>query len=59
MPKPLINIIIEKGESGYVAYAPEVGGVYEEGKTKAEAELNAYESACAIIATRQENRRLK
>jgi predicted RNase H-like HicB family nuclease len=53
------NIIIEKGEQGYIAFAPEIGGVYEEGKTKAEAELNAYEAACAILETRQENKGLK
>jgi len=48
------NIIYEKGESGYVAYAPGVGGVYEEGVTEEEAASNAYEAACAILETRLE-----
>jgi predicted RNase H-like HicB family nuclease len=48
------RIIVEKGESGYVAYAPGVGGVYEEGATPEEAEANAYEAACAILETRWE-----
>lgn len=50
----LFRIILEKGEWGYVAYAPGVGGVYEEGTTKEEAISNAYESACAILETRSE-----
>ncbi len=50
----IFKISIEKGEWGYVAYAPGVGGVYEEGETKDEAISNAYESACAIIETRLE-----
>jgi predicted RNase H-like HicB family nuclease len=45
-------ILIEKGEFGYKAYAPGVGGVYEEGKTTAEAEANGYAAACAILETR-------
>ena len=45
-------ILVEKGESGYIAYAPGIGGVYEEGKTESEAEANAYISACAILDTR-------
>lgn len=50
----LFKIAFEKGEWGYVAYAPGVGGVYEEGATKEEAISNAYEAACAIIDTRME-----
>ncbi len=47
-------IEVYKGEvRGYVAYAPEVGGVYEEGETMAEAEQNAYDAACAIITARE------
>ena len=46
------TVIVEEGEVGYVAYAPGVGGVYEEGETKKEARMNAYESACAIIEVR-------
>lgn len=49
-------IRIEETESGYTAYAPGIGGVYEEGKTKEEAKRNAYESACAIIEIRLENK---
>lgn len=45
-------IIIERGKSGYRAYAPGVGGVYEEGKTVSEAEASAYTAACAILDTR-------
>lgn len=48
-------IMIEKGDLGYVGYAPGVGGVYEEGKTEKEAESNTYEAACAILETRLEN----
>lgn len=48
-------ILSEKGEIGYMAYAPGVGGVYEEGKTLEEARNNAYEAACAIIDTRLEH----
>jgi len=48
------KIIHEKGGSGYVAYAPGVGGIYEEGETKEEAISNAYEAACAILETRLE-----
>ena len=47
-------ILIEEGEDGYVAYAPGVGGVYEEGRTPEEAEANAYEAACAILEARLE-----
>jgi len=50
----LFKITFEKGEWGYVAYAPGVGGVYEEGATKEEAMANAYESACALLETRLE-----
>ncbi|HNS33293.1 MAG TPA: type II toxin-antitoxin system HicB family antitoxin [bacterium] len=45
-------IMVRKGECGYIAYAPGVGGVYEEGETKEEAKKNAYEAACAILETR-------
>jgi len=48
-------ILIEKGENGYIAYAPGVGGVYEEGETTNEARENAYRAACAIFETRSEN----
>lgn len=47
-------VVLEKGESGYVAYVPGVGGVYEEGETPEEAKANAYEAACAILETRLE-----
>lgn len=50
----LFNIVVEEGESGYIAYAPGVGGVYEEGVTEEEAISNAYEAACAILETRSE-----
>lgn len=45
-------VLSKKTKYGYVAYAPGVGGVYEEGKTEEEARKNAYESACAIIEVR-------
>ncbi|MBI2832520.1 MAG: type II toxin-antitoxin system HicB family antitoxin [Chloroflexi bacterium] len=48
----LFKVIAEKVDSGYVAYAPGVGGVYEEGKTRSEAISNAYEAACAILEVR-------
>jgi predicted RNase H-like HicB family nuclease len=51
----LFKIEIEKGEWGYIAHAPGVGGIYEEGKTKEEALNNAYEAACAILETRMEH----
>jgi len=50
----LFTIISEKGEWGYVAYAPGVGGIYEEGETREQAISNAYEAACAIFETRLE-----
>jgi len=50
----LFRIIPEKGEWGYIAYAPGVGGVYEEGETEKQAVINAYEAACAILDTRLE-----
>jgi predicted RNase H-like HicB family nuclease len=50
----LFQIASEKGEWGYVAYAPGVGGVYEEGATEKQAISNAYEAACAILETRLE-----
>jgi len=60
MTKAKFAIIVERGEVGYVAYAPEVGGVYEEGETEEEARRNAYESACAIIEVRlQDNKTTK
>ena len=48
-------IIPEEGESGYMATAPGVGGVYEEGTTREDAISNAYEAACAILETRIEH----
>jgi len=58
MPKKIygyyFTIIVEKTKEGYVAYAPGVGGVYEEGQTFKEAEANAYEAACAILEARLE-----
>lgn len=50
----LFKIVPEKGEWGYMAYAPGVGGVYEEGATEKQAISNAYEAACAILETRLE-----
>lgn len=47
-------IIVENDESGYRAYAPGVGGIYEEGETIEEAKSNAYDSACAVLALRME-----
>ncbi len=47
-------VVVEKRESGYVAYAPGVGGVYEEGRTEREAIVNAYEAADAILSARWE-----
>ncbi|MFN4218069.1 MAG: type II toxin-antitoxin system HicB family antitoxin [Candidatus Bipolaricaulia bacterium] len=47
-------IIVEKGETGWIAYAPGVGGVYEEGRTREEAKANAYRAACAILDVRWE-----
>lgn len=49
-----IQIMLEEGEAGYIAFAPGVGGVYEEGKTKEEAISNAYEAVYAILETRLE-----
>jgi len=48
------RVVVEQGEDGYVAYAPGVGGIYEEGATIEEAKENAYEAACAILETRLE-----
>lgn len=50
----LFTIVSEKSGWGYVAYAPGVGGVYEEGVTEKQAVSNAYEAACAILETRLE-----
>lgn len=50
------ELVIEEGESGYVAYAPGVGGVYEEGETSEEAEANAYVAACALLDLRLERK---
>lgn len=50
----LFAVVVNEGESGFVAYAPGVGGIYEEGATREEAIRNAYEAACAIIETRVE-----
>jgi len=48
------RILVKKAEHGYVAYAPGVGGVYEEGTSVEEARDNAFEAACAILETRFE-----
>ena len=48
-------IEVEEGELGYVAHAPGVGGVYEEGTTPDDAAANAYEAACAILKARMEH----
>ena len=45
-------VLVEKGETGYVATAPGVGGIYEEGATPDEAIRNAAESACFLLETR-------
>jgi predicted RNase H-like HicB family nuclease len=50
----LFAVNVQDGESGFVAYAPGVGGIYEEGQTEEEAINNAYEAACAILETRLE-----
>jgi len=50
----LFNIVVEEGESGYITYAPGVGGIYEEGETKDEAISNAYDAACVVFETRIE-----
>ena len=47
-------IEVEEGELGYVAHAPGVGGVYEEGTTRDDAAANAYEAAYAILKARME-----
>ena len=44
-----------KAESGFVAFVPGIGGVYEEGDTEEDARINAYEAACAIIEMRLAN----
>ena len=48
----LFAIALEKGEWGFIAYAPGIQGVYEEAKTKERALKHAYESACAILESR-------
>lgn len=50
----LFRIVVEKAESGYISYAPGVGGIYEEGETKDEAISNAYDAACVVFETRIE-----
>lgn len=50
----LFKIAYEKGEWGYVASVPGVGGIYEEGATKEEAISNAYDAVCTILETRKE-----
>lgn len=50
----IFTIVVEKGDTGWVAYAPGVGGVYEEGRTAEEAKDNAYRAACAILDIRWE-----
>lgn len=42
-------IVVERGETGYIASCPWIGGVYEEGETKEEAIRNAYDGAVAIL----------
>lgn len=54
----LFEVVVTEGEDGFVAYAPGVGGVYEEGATREEAIKNAYEAACAILEARVENKNL-
>ncbi len=51
----LFVIKTERCENGFLATAPGVGGVYEEGKTKNEAIKLAYESASAILEARFNN----
>ena len=48
------TIISEKGDTGYIAYAPGVGGIYEEGETPNKAIADAYEAACIVFDTRFE-----
>ena len=49
------EIVVERGENCYLGYAPEIGGVYEEGETITEVVSNTHKSACAIIETRIEH----
>jgi len=46
-------VLVRKGESGYVAHCPGVGGVYEEGATREEAFEHACAAACAIFEARR------
>jgi hypothetical protein len=46
-------VLVRKAESGYVAYCPGVGGVYEEGATREEAFEHACVAACAIFEARR------
>ena len=46
-------VLVKKGEACFIATAPGVGGVYEEGDTAAEAVKNAAEAACALFESRQ------
>jgi predicted RNase H-like HicB family nuclease len=47
-------VVVEKGENGWVGYAPGVGGVYEEAETSEEASELAYDAARAILDCRYE-----
>lgn len=48
----LFKITAKRAEASWIAYAPGVGGVYEEGPTQEEAIENAYRAACAILEAR-------
>ena len=47
-------VVVEKGEEGWIGYAPGVGGVYEEAETSEEATELAYDAARAILECRYE-----
>ena len=44
-----------KANGGYIATAPGVGGIFEEGATKDEAISNAYTTACTVLESRIEH----
>jgi predicted RNase H-like HicB family nuclease len=48
-----IAVIVKRSKWGYTAQCPGVGGVYAEGKTKAEAVVNACRAAIAIMEARR------
>jgi predicted RNase H-like HicB family nuclease len=48
------SVVVEKGEKGWVGYAPGVGGVYVEAETSEEAAAVAYDAAKAILDCRYE-----